>query len=330
MSFYTFRPVANGLGTDHPIPDLPFVDDSHLPTDPRAIEAVGRKEGGSTWGRQDNVPRSEGWAAFTTDAERTDLAWYVRFHPGHGRSVMLVRDDDASLQHQTFVWDMPTALAFRAGGYWWDGAFWYRPAQIFDSAAERIVARAVPGATTVTAADLLDSAADASRARILTVAEFDLDAPAPRQWLNDLALWAQRRNGGKPLDECVVRLAAPELSGDQLISAAEMAQIADIEPSTFRAYTARGKQACPNRRPPSAGATPGPGRWRWTGSSSASAPGSRSRTPSRSTTRGCPWRRGSPSSGPATPTSCSAGSGAEATSANAGRCAGGPRSASGR
>ncbi|MFD0639691.1 hypothetical protein ACFQ9X_56885 [Catenulispora yoronensis] len=330
MSFYTFRPVANGLGTDHPIPDLPFVDDSHLPTDPRAIEAVGRKEGGSTWGRQDNVPRSEGWAAFTTDAERTDLAWYVRFHPGHGRSVMLVRDDDASLQHQTFVWDMPTALAFRAGGYWWDGAFWYRPAQIFDSAAERIVARAVPGATTVTAADLLDSAADASRARILTVAEFDLDAPAPRQWLNDLALWAQRRNGGKPLDECVVRLAAPELSGDQLISAAEMAQIADIEPSTFRAYTARGEAGVPE---PQATVS---GRNAWSRPVAMDWVEQRKRSWESVQDAvavdhaGVPVATGSPSSGPATPTSCSAGSGAEATSANAGRCAGGPRSASGR
>src|SRR5262249_49929890 len=38
---YQLRPLANGTRTDHPVPDLPFVDDSHLPLDegPEAIEA---------------------------------------------------------------------------------------------------------------------------------------------------------------------------------------------------------------------------------------------------------------------------------------------------
>lgn len=43
MLVYAMRPLANGLRTDHPVPGLPFVDDSHLPLDdgPDAIEAVG-------------------------------------------------------------------------------------------------------------------------------------------------------------------------------------------------------------------------------------------------------------------------------------------------
>ena len=46
LALYTYRAVANGLRTDHPIPDLPFVDDSHIPLDdPEAIEAVGRRRG---------------------------------------------------------------------------------------------------------------------------------------------------------------------------------------------------------------------------------------------------------------------------------------------
>lgn len=244
MPLYTFRPVANGLGTDHPIPDLPFVDDSHLPTEPHAIEAIGRKPGGTTWGRQDST-RDGGWAANTTDPQRTDLAWYVRFHPQHGRSVMLVRNSDVAFQHQTFAIEMRNALLFRTGGYWWDGTGWFRPAQIWDQATERIVPRPVPGASTVSAADVLDPSADASRAHLLTVTELDLDAPAPRQWLDDLALWAERRASTRPLTECVVRLAAPELTGDQLVGAGEMAQLAGIAASTLRAYLVRGESEIP-------------------------------------------------------------------------------------
>lgn len=252
MALYTFKPVANGLGTDHPIPDLPFVDDSALPAEPRAIEAIGRKPGGITWGRQDAIPEG-GWSANTTVPECTDLAWFVRFHPQHGRTVMLVRNQDAPEQQQTFAFLMRTALLFRAGGYWWDGAGWFRPAQIWDQASERIVARPVPGAVTVFAADVLDQGADASRARVLTLAEFDPDAPAPRNWLDDLALWAQRRTSTRPLSECVVRLSAPELTGDQLIGAGEMAQLAGIAASTLRAYSVRGEAEIPEPQTVAAG-----------------------------------------------------------------------------
>lgn len=241
---HTFRPIANGLGTDHPIPDLPFVDDSALPEDPRSIEAIGRHPGRETWGRQDKT-RDGGWAAFTTTAERNDLAWFVRFHPVHGRSVMLVRDSDAAIQHQTFAFEMRQALLFRSGGYWWDGQKWFRPAQIWDQAAERIVARAVPGATTVSAADVLGAGADASHGCILSVSEIDPDAPAPAEWADHLALWVAQRGSSRPLSECVVRLAAPELTGDQLIGSAEMAKLAGIAPSTLRAYNVRGEGEIP-------------------------------------------------------------------------------------
>ncbi|WP_280220387.1 hypothetical protein [Nocardia neocaledoniensis] len=153
----TAVPVANGLSTDHPIPDLPFVDDSHIPThDARAIEAIGRLPGQPTWARFD-WPRAAEWTkspwwAFTTDPRRTDLAWCVRFHPGLGRSVVLVDNAAAGQLHEQWSNE---PLLFRAGGYWWDGSHWFRPAQLWDGVAERFVNRAVPMATTVTAADLL-------------------------------------------------------------------------------------------------------------------------------------------------------------------------------
>src|SRR5215472_17844507 len=90
VPLYSYRAVANGLRTDHPIPDLPFVDDSHIPVeDPAGIEATGRRHGGQTWGRQDRNRRAGGWLAFTTDPLRHDRAWCVRWHPDHGRAVVL-------------------------------------------------------------------------------------------------------------------------------------------------------------------------------------------------------------------------------------------------
>ena len=62
--------------------------------------------------------------AFTTDPVRHDLGWLVRWHPEHGRSVVLFRDDEIASVHGAFE---GTALLFRAGGYWWDGITWYGP-----------------------------------------------------------------------------------------------------------------------------------------------------------------------------------------------------------
>lgn len=54
-------------------------------------------------------------------------------------------------------------------------------------------------------------------------------------WLNELACWAgYRRDGARPLAECVVRVAAPELTGDQLVSQTELAAIGGIAASRQR------------------------------------------------------------------------------------------------
>lgn len=242
MALYSFRAVANGLHTDHPIPDLPFVDDSHIPVeDPAAIEAVGRRHGTDMWGREDRV-RYGGWTAFTTDPRRHDLAWVVRWHPDHGRSVVLYRDDEVSAVHMVF-WGQP--LLFRAGGYWWDGTTWYRPGQVWDTASEDFYQRPVPAAATVTAAGMLASAsADPARGRVLDIAGVDPAAPYEGRWLDDLGQWAQHRDPGS-LDASIVTLTAPELAAGQLIGTAELAEITGIAPSTLRAYIARGEADVP-------------------------------------------------------------------------------------
>jgi hypothetical protein len=242
-------PVANGLRTDHPIPDLPFVDDSCLPVDdPRAIAAIGRNKSPDMWGREDRCGEESGWAAFTTDATRHDLGWCVRWHPVHGRSVVLYRKHDAASVHDTWgaSW-RGFPLLFRAGGYWWDGFSWYRPSQVWDRASENYVRRVVPAASTVTAADLLSTGeADPRRGKVLDIDDVDLDVMYQGRWLDDLALWAVDRGGdGRALSECVVRVTAPELSADQLLGVAEMAEVAGVAPSTLRAYLSRGENEVP-------------------------------------------------------------------------------------
>jgi hypothetical protein len=247
VTLYSFRAVANGLRTDHPIPDLPFVDDAHLPLDdPRALEAVGRHPGTDMWGRQDRCTQG-GWVAFTTDPIRHELGWCVRWHPLHGRSVVLYRDSDIASVHMAY-WG--PALLFRSGGYWWDGTTWYRPSRVWDSASEEYVARPVPAATTVTAADLLDPAVsmvagDRALARVLLVGQVDLAAAPVTDWARHLATWAARRPAHEPLKGCVVALSAPELTGGQLVGLGELAGIAGIAASTLRAYLSRGEGDVP-------------------------------------------------------------------------------------
>lgn len=237
------QPVANGLRTDHPVPDLPFVDDSHIPLDdPHAIQAVGRHDGSDMWGREDRVREGEGWIAFTTDPIRHDLAWCVRHHPDHGRTVLLYRDRDASTVHAGWR----AALLFRAGGYWWDGETWYRPSQVWDHASETYVRRPVPGAATVTAADLLTAGAgDPRQSLILKVQYVKLDDAPPERWLDHLAAWARHRPDGTRLDSSVVRLSAPELAGDQLVSLSDFADIAGVTASTLRSYLTRDQADLP-------------------------------------------------------------------------------------
>jgi hypothetical protein len=245
LALYTSRAVANGLRTDHPVPGLPFADDSHIPVeDSAAIEAIGRHPGGETWGRDDPArPRGRGgWVAYTTDPGRHDLAWVVRWHPEHGRSVVLYRNDEAVSAYMDYV-DGP--LLFRSGGYWWDGTTWYRPSQVIDWPGEDYYRRPVPGAATVTAAGILAAGpADPGRGTVLDVAGIDPDAPYEGRWNDDLALWAARR-GGQGLDRCVVSLTAPELAAENLIGAPGLAEITGIGPSTLRAYITRGEAGVP-------------------------------------------------------------------------------------
>jgi hypothetical protein len=245
LALYRSRAVANGLRTDHPIPGLAFADDSHIPVDdPAAIEAIGRHPGGETWGRDDLArPRGRaGWVAYTTDPGRHDLAWVVRWHPDHGRSVVVYRDEDAISAYTVYV-DGP--LLFRSGGYWWDGAAWYRPAQVIDWPGEDYYRRPVPAAVTVTAADMLASgAADPGRGAVVDVAHIDPDASYEGRWDDELALWAARRDS-RGLDRCVVRLTAPELAAENLVGVGDLAEITGIAPSTLRAYIARGEADVP-------------------------------------------------------------------------------------
>ncbi|MCD9146147.1 hypothetical protein LUZ16_29735, partial [Streptomyces albireticuli] len=199
------------------------------------------------WGRGGRA-QGGGWLAVTTDPIRHDLAWRVRYHPEHGRSVLIMRDDDAASMHTQWWGDV---LLYRTGGYWWDGTTWYHPGQVWDGASERYDRRPVKAARTVTAAELLDDSADPAQGRVLTIANFDTEAPeAPGadRWLDDLALWAARRKERgeeAPLSGCVVRLSAPELAGDQLLGAPDVAKLAGIAASTLRAYNSRGEGAVP-------------------------------------------------------------------------------------
>jgi len=156
--------------------------------------------------------------------------------------VVLYRDDDAVSAYTDYV-DGP--LLFRSGGYWWDGAAWYRPAQVIDWPGEDYYRRPVPAAVTVTAADMLTSgAADPGRGTVVDVADIDPDAPYEGRWDDALALWAARRDN-QGLDRCVVSLTAPELAAENLISAGDLAEITGIAPSTLRAYIARGEADVP-------------------------------------------------------------------------------------
>lgn len=238
------RPVANGLRTDHPIPDLPFVDDRHIPIeDPHAVEAVGRGTADDMWGREDRTSDG-GWKAFTTDPQRHDVAWVVRFHPERGRSVVLYRDEDVSSRHSA----LPDALLFRAGGYWWDGAAWFRPPQVWDWAGEKYLRRQVSAARTVSAADFLSGGGDPRKGGLLSVTEVDIaGSPASTtNWLDDLARWARENKlTSQSLARSVVTLSAPELAANQLVGVSEAAGMAGISASTLRAYIARDEAGVP-------------------------------------------------------------------------------------
>ena len=130
---------------------------------------------------------------------------------------------------------------------WWDGNGWYRPAQVWDAAREEYYRRPVPSSATVTAADLLRTGKpDPAAARVLQVTDLDPDTAWSGRWLDHLSLWAaQRQDSDRSPGRAVVTLTAPELSADQMIGPAEVAEITGIAASTLRAYIARGESDVP-------------------------------------------------------------------------------------
>ncbi|KNE78681.1 hypothetical protein AB0B04_18520 [Streptomyces xinghaiensis] len=222
------RPVANGLRTDHPMPGLPFINDERLPLDnPDAIERTGRNQGEGLWGRTDSL-RDGGWVAFTTETKNRAYAWAVHQHPTHGRTVLLIRDQDMSSLHHEWMFGH-NGFLYRHGGYWWGGTAWHRPGQVTDRAYERYDARPVEDAVTITAADLLPHPAEPGNARIAKIADFTAPKEPLPHWRAHLALWAaSRRPGSLPLDRCVIDLRAPELDPARLVDRTGLAQIAGL------------------------------------------------------------------------------------------------------
>ncbi|MFI0742679.1 hypothetical protein ACH4PU_32055 [Streptomyces sp. NPDC021100] len=224
------RPVANGLRTDHPVPGLPFINDERLPLDnPDAIERTGRKQGEGLWGRTDPLPDSDGgWVAFTTEPKNPSYAWAVHQHPEHGRTVLLIHDEDLGGLHHEWVYGH-SGFLYRHGGYWWDGTAWHRPGQVMDRAFERYDARPVQDALTITAADLLAHPSAPGNAYVAKIAAFTAPQEPLSNWVDHLALWAQRRlHGSRPLNQCIVDLRAPELESARLVDRAGLAKIAGI------------------------------------------------------------------------------------------------------
>lgn len=232
---HTAHPLANGLSTHHPTPGLAFVDDTHLPLDDhdRLTDAALRT------GDAHTQPDGQWWA-YLPDLARPELAWCIRHHPAHGRSVLLYPAHQAPVLFRDW-WGGP--LLHRAGGYWWDGTNWYRPGQTWDPARAAYQPRPVPAATTVTAADYCATRPDPARARPRRAADLAADKPAltPR-WSEDLALWAARHTkaSDRPLTMCVITLQAPELDASQLLGVSAMAATAGITASTLRSYISRG------------------------------------------------------------------------------------------
>jgi hypothetical protein len=76
VGMHNYQPVANGLRTDHPIPDLPFVDDSHIPVEDRdGVESIGRSVSQDMWGRTDRCHGGVGLPSPPTRSDGTSRGW---------------------------------------------------------------------------------------------------------------------------------------------------------------------------------------------------------------------------------------------------------------
>lgn len=258
---YPPTPVANGVRTDHPVPGLPFIDDSLLDLDdPLAIEAIGRHARPGMWGRTDNYETVPGaWRAFTTDPDDTSYAWLVVHHPTNGRSVTLYRvDDDVVAAYSYCDYDNGGVipLVVRAGGYWSDGEVWRRPTATRDPLQSGSDWDAPGDATSWTALDArLDSlpgdAVHLPNLGARTVARGIPAASRDALWrASELRAWEQARatrTNALPLGRCIVEIDAPELIEASLLGSAEVADLAGVGASTWRAYVARGSAPAPQR-----------------------------------------------------------------------------------
>lgn len=257
----TPTPVANGIRTDHPVPGLPFVDDSLLDLSDRdSIENLGRGAGAGRWGRTDLYNHLHGaWRAFTTDPTDADYAWLVVHHPENGTTVSLYRDDDVVNAYSYRDYDnggvMP--LIVRNGGYWSDGAVWRRPTAVTDPVTHSITWDEPQEMHSVFVSSLsggeLRTVFDPDKGeKVLSLAEV---AKNPGQhisrgdWVRRiLPGWSfLRTNSSLPLERCVLEPSAPELDAEALLNNQDAAMLAGVEASTWRAYVSRGTAPDPQK-----------------------------------------------------------------------------------
>ncbi len=152
------------------------------------------------------------------------------------------------------------ALLFRSGGYWRDGAAWYRPSQTWDHAGGGYLRRPVTAARSVTVADMLGAGGDARHGAVLGIKDVEGRVPPGPGWLDDRALWATR-TAGRRLDTpaSVVYLAAPELGGGPARRDGRHGQVSRASrPPRGAPASPAAKAGVPQ---PQGAASAGPGRW---------------------------------------------------------------------
>ncbi len=250
------KPLANGISTDHPIPGLPFVDDTHLPLDDlKAIEAIGRKHNtDDTWGSYAKTAAGDAlgymeWAY--TDIPDTNYSWVITTHPTYGRTVLLVDKKDAVNTYAHFCNNLIPGIA-RAGGYFTrdGGKTWLRPYPV-TSLTHEAKWYPAPGAKALTADQFAPQAPPTVPAGLLDAADLPrvsktviATTPAAiRNWANThLPLWLTHRTTNTealPLNQCILGLTAPELEEGNLVDASYFAQALGITSASFTTRVSR-------------------------------------------------------------------------------------------